>query len=119
MLEELHDRVSAIEEKILLGLDCRNHVIATGGSAVYSSAAMKHLKKDGIAVFLSVDLETLKARVHDYDTRGLAKRPDQSLDDLFEERSNLYRTYADIVIPCAGLTHEEVCTEIMRVLEAA
>jgi shikimate kinase len=33
-----------IEEGILLKLDCFNHVIATGGSAVYSHAAMTHLK---------------------------------------------------------------------------
>ncbi len=103
-----------IEEKVLLGLECRNHVIATGGSAVYSRIAMEHLKRDGIAVLLSVDLETLKKRVHDYGTRGLAKRPDQTVDDLFEERSLLYRTYADITIPCSGLTHEEVCAEIVR-----
>ena len=37
-----------IEERILLKLDCINHVIATGGSAVYSHAAMTHLKSNGI-----------------------------------------------------------------------
>ncbi|MGE5807798.1 MAG: shikimate kinase, partial [Nitrospirota bacterium] len=68
-----------IEEEVLRKLDCRNHVIATGGSAVYSRKAMGHLKENGTAVFLNVDLGTLKARVHDYDTRGLAKRPDQSV----------------------------------------
>ena len=64
------------------------------------------------------DLATLKARVHDYDTRGLAKRPDQTVDDLFAERFALYREYADIIIDCAGLTHEEVCARVMKELEA-
>jgi len=41
-----------IEEVILLGLHCYNHVIATGGSAVYSHAAMEHLRSNGIVVFL-------------------------------------------------------------------
>jgi len=106
-----------IEEDILLQLDVRNHVIATGGSAVYSSSAMKHLKAHGVAVFLLVDLPTLTARVHDYETRGLAKRPDQNLEDLFEERCALYRKHADITIDCIGLTHEEVCKRILGALE--
>jgi shikimate kinase len=103
----------AIEEEALLGLDYTNHVIATGGSAVYGSAAMKHLRESGIVVFLHVDLPLLKARVHDYDTRGLAKRPDQTMDDLFAERFALYRRYADITIDCIGLTHEAVCESII------
>ncbi len=106
-----------IEEKTLLGLDLRNHVIATGGSAVYSPAAMRHLKSDGVIIFLDVNLETLKVRVADYATRGLAKRPDQNVDDLFAERSALYRKYADRTIDCAGVGHEEVCARIMQALK--
>lgn len=103
-----------IEEEALLKLDCRNHVIATGGSAVYSQAAMNHLKSNGIVVFLNVDMETLKIRVNDFDTRGLAKRPDQSVDDLFAERFALYRQYADVTVDCVGLTHEEVSARIIK-----
>jgi shikimate kinase len=106
-----------IEEKVLLDLDCRSHVIATGGSAVYSRAAIRHLKSDGIVVFLNVDLDTLKSRVHDFGTRGLAKRPDQNVADLFAERSSLYRQYADITIDCVGLSHEEVCARIIEELK--
>ena len=106
-----------IEEEVLLKLECRDHVIATGGSAVYSSDAMGHLKANAVTVFLNVDLATLKARIHDYDTRGLAKRPDQSVDDLFSERFALYRQFADITIDCVGQTHEEVCARIMKELK--
>jgi len=107
-----------IEEEVLLRLDCRGHVIATGGSAVYSDAAMAHLKSGGRAVFLQADLATLKARVRDYNTRGLAKRPDQTVDDLFAERSALYRKYADVTIECSGLTHDEVCEKIIQELSS-
>ncbi|MGE5751897.1 MAG: shikimate kinase [Nitrospirota bacterium] len=118
-LQEIVDRdgyvaLRAIEGRILLALDFRNHVIATGGSAVYCHAAMTHLKSGGIVVFLDVDLQTLEKRVHDYETRGLAKRPDQSVTDLFAERSALYRQYADITIDCVGLSHEEVCAKIIE-----
>ena len=102
-----------IEEEVLLGLSLRNCVIATGGSAVYSDSAMAHLKSAGLAVFLDVDMPTLEARVHDYSTRGLAKRADQDFADMFLERFMLYTQYADITVKCAGLTHEEVCARIM------
>ncbi len=102
-----------IEEDILLGLSVHNHVIATGGSAVYSDPAMGYLKSRGIAIFLDVDLATLESRVHDFGTRGLAKRPEQSFADLFEERSMLYTKYADVTIKCAGLSQEEVCAKII------
>ena len=108
-----HMAFREIEERILLKLDCVNHIIATGGSAVYSHAAMMHLKSNGIAVFLKVALPVLEARIQDYATRGLAKRPDQSLDDLFEERSSLYRKYADVTIECNDFTQEEICEKIM------
>lgn len=103
-----------IEERVLLDLHVQNHVISTGGSAVYGDAAMHHLKADGIAVFLDVTLDTLEARVPDFSTRGLAKRPDQSFAELFEERNALYRKYADIAIKCDGLTVDEVCALIME-----
>jgi len=103
-----------IEEEILLGLSVRNHVIATGGSAAYSDKAMSHLKQDGTLVFLDVDLPALESRVHDYSTRGLAKRPDQSFAELFEERLVLYRKHADIIIECGRLNQEEVCAEIIE-----
>jgi shikimate kinase len=102
-----------IEEDVLLGLSVQNHVIATGGSAVYSDHAMTHLKSGGLVIFLDVELPTLESRVHDFRTRGLAKRPDQNFADLFQERFTLYTKYADMTIKCAGLTQEEVCAGII------
>ncbi len=114
---EGHMALRRIEEEVLLTLDCINHVIATGGSAAYSHAAMTHLKSNGAVIFLDVDLPTLESRIHDFDTRGLAKRPDQTFTDLFEERFALYTKYADISIQCADLTQEEVCDRIVMELD--
>jgi shikimate kinase len=102
-----------IEEQVLLTLAVDNHVISTGGSAVYGERAMAHLKSKGVVVFLDVTLETLEARVPDFSTRGLAKRPDQSFAELFVERNALYRKYADLTVKCDGLTPEQVCAAIM------
>ena len=103
-----------IEEEVLLGLTVRNHVIATGGSAVYSDNSMLHLKADSIVIFLDVNIATLKLRVPDFGSRGLAKLPNQSFAELFAERAPLYRTYADIRIACDEFTHEEVCQRIIE-----
>lgn len=102
-----------IEERALLELLVGKTVIATGGSAVYSDPAMQHLKQNGILIFLDVKLETLYQRVKDFGTRGLARRPDQSFEELFKERFALYTRYADITIDCEGLTQEEVCERIV------
>lgn len=102
-----------IEERVLLGVRHRNHVIATGGSAAYSHKAMTHLKTNGLVVFLNADLACLRKRIQDYETRGLAKRPDQSLQDLFAERSELYTRYADVTVDCSQLSQEQVCRQIM------
>jgi shikimate kinase len=103
----------SIEERILCGLNCSNHVIATGGSAVYSHAAMEHLRQDGLIIFLDVALAVLESRDLGLSTRGIAKRPDQSFADLYAERCALYLRYADVVIDCSGLTHEKVCSRVI------
>jgi shikimate kinase len=101
------------EERVLLQHDYAHCVVATGGSAAYSAPVMKHLKSFGAIVFLNVDLDTIKRRVKDFSERGLAKRPEQTLDDLFYERFDLYRKYADLTIEGNTLTQEEVCGEII------
>jgi len=105
-----------IEEDVLLGIDCENHVIATGGSAAYSDRAMTHLKRNGVVIFLDASLDTLKNRIHNYETRGLAKRPDQSFMDLFRERFELYTKYADIAIDSNHRTQDQVCDDIYNQL---
>ena len=106
-----------IEEQVLLDINCENHVIATGGSAAYSSKAMEHLKQNGVVIFLNATLETLKSRIHNYETRGLAKRADQSFADLFQERLELYTKYADLVIDSNNRSQEQVCDDIHEQLQ--
>lgn len=109
-----HLALRAIEERVLLSLQLSNHVIATGGSAAYSGKAMQHLKRNGIVVFLHVPFEEIRERVRDFATRGIARAPDQSFADLFEERHVLYERYADVTIDCEGLNQEQVSETICR-----
>lgn len=107
-----HMELRRIEEEILLEVHHTDHVIATGGSAAYSEKAMRHLKEDGVIVFLNADLDCLRNRIENYETRGLAKRADQSFQDLFDERQQLYTRYADLTIDCSQLSQEQVCITI-------
>lgn len=108
-----HLALRRFEEDALLSLDLENHVVATGGSAVYSERAMTHLASIGTVIFLDVDLASLQQRIHNFGTRGLAKRPEQSLADLFAEREALYRSVAEITVNCSELTQEDVCSRII------
>ncbi|MCA1808605.1 MAG: shikimate kinase [Kiritimatiellia bacterium] len=123
-LQDIVDReghlvLRSIEEQVLLGIDVSRHVIATGGSAAYSEKAMQHLGRTGRIVFLDVSLPELQRRIHDFSRRGLAKRPEQTFDDLFHERLVLYRSYADVTISCTGLNQDEVCARIYESLPPA
>ena len=53
-----------------------------------------------------------------FDTRGIARAPEQSFADLFEERYVLYRKYADLTIACEGLDQEQVSQTICRRMDA-
>lgn len=102
-----------IEEQALLNTHYPNHIIATGGSAVYSEKAMQHLRHFGQIVFLDVALEDLAARLKNFESRGLARKPNQSLAELYDERRALYQKYANITISCSGKNHEEILTQII------
>jgi shikimate kinase len=103
-----------MEERYVLTLDCAGCVIATGGSVVYSEAAMEHLKSRGTAVFIDLPLETIRTRVEDMDSRGVVRAPGQSLDELYAERLPLYRRFADVTVAAEGLTHEQAVQRILH-----
>jgi len=96
--EQGYLKLREIEETVLLGIHSEHEVIATGGSAVYSDAAMRHLKQLGTIVYLKVSAETVLKRIGKAATRGIARAPDQSLEEVIEERLPLYEQYADISI---------------------
>ena len=102
----------SIEEEVLLSLEARSTVIATGGSAIYSNQAIRHLKYSGRAVFINTPLQTLQSRIADMATRGMVISPGDSFAELFIERNPLYRKYADIVVDDNQKTVEMIASEI-------
>jgi shikimate kinase len=86
------------EEEVLLELPLHNTLLATGGSAVYSPAAMQRLRDCGPIVFIDVPLELLTVRVDNESSRGIAKEVGQDFAGVFAERQPLYQHYADITL---------------------
>jgi len=113
--ESDHLNLRGIEQNEIMKLNIRNHVIATGGSAAYSTNAMSHLLNISKVIFLEVSFEEIERRIHNFKTRGIAKTEDQTFRDLYDERQSLYKKYADIIIDCNRSDQEEIA---MRIAES-
>ena len=73
------------------------HVIATGGSAVYTEDAMQYLKDISRVVFIDVPLEMVAARI-DISNRGIVGLGDKTFTQLYAERQPLYKQWADVTV---------------------
>ena len=106
------DEFMKIEEGVVLSLDVENHIIATGGSVIYSDSAIKHLKASGVLIFLNTKMYQLERRLKNAHTRGIAMKNGQTLSTLYNERIPLYRKYLDIEIDCSKKHIETIVEEI-------
>lgn len=108
-------KLRQIEAEVIQNIDMENAVLATGGSAVYSPAAMEYLAQQSSIIYLQVPLSIIYERVDDFGNRGFAKRPDQSIEEVFKERVMLYENFAKIVIE--NVSSAESCIqEILKQL---
>lgn len=96
-----------IEEKVLSEIEAENSIVSTGGSAVYSDKAMKHLGSIGDVVYIKLSLDEIERRLNNIKTRGIAMKPGETLADLYNMRVPLYEKYADITIETEGMGIEE------------
>lgn len=106
------------ENRILSKLDTVNSVISTGGSVIYGDEAMKNLSRNGIVIYLKLDYNKLKYRLHNIKNRGVVIREGQSLSSLYRERAPLYEKYADIIIDENGCSIEKTVNKIMDSLDS-
>lgn len=106
-----------LEERYVLSLDVRGYVVATGGSVVYSDAAMSHLDEHGRVVFLESPLSQLQSRLGDTSQRGLVSPPGQDLAALYADRLPRYQRWAEITIDCRGRSQDDVVEAILTALE--
>ena len=105
----------AVENQVLSDLKAERSVIATGGSAVYSDEAMKHLSSIGTVVYLEVSYEELESRLGGLHERGVVMKNGMgmSLADLYEERIPLYEKYAGLTIDIDGLSVRDAARKVV------
>lgn len=89
-------------------------VIATGGSVVWSRAAMEHVKAIGVVVYLEISYPEMEKRIRNITTRGIVLLPGQTLRTMYESRVPLYEQYADYTIACSEKNLESVVSRILE-----
>ena len=122
-LEEIIDKQGVdgflkCEEDALLSICAESTVIATGGSAVYSQAAMERFAENSDIVYLEVPLDALKKRLKNIKERGVVLRNGESLEEMFENRTKLYDKYADIKVVEEGISIEETVQAVIEKLKS-
>lgn len=106
-----------IEEETGASLSVENTVIAPGGSICYGEKAMKHLQKIARVIFLDLPYEEMEKRIGDPVKRGVAIPEGFSLRDLYKERTELYRKYAEYTLEEENLSVEECLKKLMQYLD--
>ncbi|MBQ0012335.1 MAG: shikimate kinase [Clostridiales bacterium] len=104
------------EERALLSLDDSLKVVATGGSAIFSSDGMMYLSSIATMVYLDVDLGMLKLRMGDPKARGVVLAPNQTIAGVYRQRRPLYLRYADIRIRTHNTRPRNVALQILSKL---
>ena len=93
------ERFKKIEEAALLSIEFNKTILATGGSAIFSQDAMRHIKKNSSIIYIEVSFEAILDRISNFSSRGFVKTSDQTIKQAFNEREVIYRKFADYIVP--------------------
>ncbi len=86
------------EEEVILNLNISFKVISTGGSAIYSSKSMDHLKTFSKIIYIDTPLEIIIERIDIGQERGLAVPDGLTITEVYNQRKPLYEKYARCTI---------------------
>ena len=109
-----YEALRQLEAEVICALDHAGTVIATGGSAVYSQAAMQHLRANGRVVYLKCALDVLDQRIASMDERGIAAPSGQTLADVQAERIPIYEQFAEITVGVGSENMDSTLGKIIR-----
>ena len=110
-----------VENEILRELNASKSIIATGGSAVYSDEAMKHLAEIGTILYLKITYDQLVSRLSDLQERGVVLKGGigMSLRELYDERLPLYEQYAEVTVDVNDLSITAAARKVADALKQA
>ena len=81
---------------------------------VYSEKIMTRLAENSLVIYLRARFETIEYRVSLAPQRGIAADGQQTLNDLYTERVQLYERYGDVVIDCDDETPEFIADTLAK-----
>ena len=121
-LQEIIDEVGneaflRIEAQALAGLECRNCVVAPGGSTVLTQEGVAALKSLGPLVYLRHSFEEINSRVRNLSTRGVTMEKGQTFRELYDYRVKIYESVADYTVDCERLSVDAAARSIMELLK--
>ncbi len=73
---------------------------------------MEHFDSIGTVIYLNLPYEEIEQRLGNLEERGVTIKKGQTLKDLYNERTPLYKKYANVIIDCQGKTIREIVEEI-------
>ena len=104
--------VRSSEEEVILSINSSTQIISTGGSAVYSSLSMKHLKSFSKIIYIDTPLATIVERIDIGQERGLAVPDGVSISDIYSERKPLYEEFSEHIVD-GSKSVDEIVDEII------
>lgn len=107
------DGFLAIENQVNRDLEVEHAVVAPGGSVIYCEEAMEHFRNIGTVVYLQVSFDTINHRIGNAKNRGVVLREGQTLQDLYDERVELFERYADYIVSEDGCDLEETIERVL------
>ncbi len=115
--EEGQEGFLQVENRVNAELSVHNSVIAPGGSVIYGTEAMEHLKKISTVVYLKLSYEAVEERLGNLTDRGVVLKDGMTLKDLYEERIPYYEQYADITVDETGIDAGGIVDALRSILE--
>lgn len=121
LLQDILDKVGTeafldLEADAICSVECDRTVIAPGGSVICRERGIEHLRALGPVVYLRIPCDVLEARIHNMGSRGIAFRPGETLQDIYNYRTPLYEKYADLVVDGDKGTLEETLAAVLQAL---
>lgn len=108
----------ALECQVGESLTPYHTVVATGGSMIMYESAMESLRKQATVVYIDVSLPELKKRLVNIKTRGITFAEGETLDDIYNIRTPLYKKYAHFSVNADDLTVEDTVTLLAQLLKS-
>ena len=106
--------VRSSEEEVIISINSSTQIISTGGSAVYSSLSMKHLKSFSKIIYIDTPLATIVERIDIGQERGLAVPDGLSISDIYSERKPLYEEFSEHIVD-GSKSVDEIIADIQKI----